>query len=137
MGGCRGVAGKPAAVRRLEMLNTARNSSEPSTATFRRPHPRVPLHVTWGYMHRQGTPRRVGGRIAGPAAPPPPRSGRRGKSTQRSRARGVGGRHGVGIAGEAAAVAYSLPVPFRRPPRSARAMVERADHKYRLQALFY
>ena len=85
-------------------------------------------------MHRQGcTPRRVGGRIACPADLPP-RSGAAGKNTQRPRARGVGGRDGVGVAGEAAAAAYSLSLLFRRRPRSARAIADRDDYKSQLQA---
>ena len=128
----------PLLLRGHETLNTAR--PQPSTATFRRPHPRVPLHEIWAYMHRQGcAPRRVRGHITGPAAPPrpPPDLGAAGKSTQRSRARGFEGRDGVGVVGEAATATYSLPLPFRRPPpRSARVIAQRADYKSRLQALF-
>ena len=48
--------------------------------------------------------------------PPTPDLGAAGKSTQRPRARGVGGRDEVGVAGEAATAAYSLLLPFHRPP---------------------
>ena len=48
--------------------------------------------------------------------PTPPDLGAAGKSTQRLRARGVGGRDGVGVAGEAATAAYRLLLPFRRSP---------------------
>ena len=66
-------------------------------------------------MHRQGV-RRDGWVGASQQLPTPPDLGAAGKSTQRSRAREVGGRDGVGIAGEAATAAYSLLLPFRRPP---------------------
>ena len=106
----------PLLLRGLETLNTAR--PQPITATVRRPLPQVPLHVIWAYKNRQGcTPRRVGGHIAGPAAPTPsPDLGAAGKSTQRPRARRFGGRDGVGVAGEAVTAAFSLPLPFRRLP---------------------
>ena len=115
MGGCRGVAGKPAAAARTRDVKhspSAIQYSYLSTAPFR-----VPIHLIWAYMHRQGcTQRRGDGRITGPAAPPS-RLGRRGKGMQRPRARGVGGWDGVEDAGEAAAAAtYSLPLLFRRPP---------------------
>ena len=48
--------------------------------------------------------RRVGGRITD--------QGAGGKGTQRPRAREVGGWGGVGVAEEAAAAAYSLPLLF-------------------------
>ena len=106
----------PLVLRGLDTLNTAR--PQPITATFRRPHPRVPLHVIWAYKNRQGcTPRRVGGRIAGPAAPTPPRSGRRGEkyttpARQRSWKSGRGrGRRGGGDRGLLALPAIPPPAP--------------------------
>ena len=42
----------PLLLRGLETINTAR--PQPSTATFRRPHPRVPLHVIWAYIAMRG-----------------------------------------------------------------------------------
>ena len=68
-------------------------------------------------MHRQGV-RRDGwvGASLTQQPPTPPDLGAAGKSTQRPRARAVGGRDGVGFAGEAATAIYSLLLPFRRPP---------------------
>ena len=68
-------------------------------------------------MHRQGV-RRDGWVGASLAQQPttPTDLGAAAKSTQRPRARVVGGRDGVGVAGEAATVAYSLLLAFRPPP---------------------
>ena len=116
MGGCRGVAGKPAAFARTQDANLS--SSAPQYGYLSTPHPRVPLHVIRAYMDRQGcTPRWVGGRIAGPAAPTPPlRSRRRGEKHATPSRQGNWSLDGVGVAGVAANVAYSLPVPFFRQP---------------------
>ena len=136
-GGCRSVAGKPAAAaaartRDAKHSSSAIQCSYLSTAPSPGPSPRdmgvhAPAGVyatTGGWAHRW------------PSRPHPLDLGAAEKSTQRPRAKGVGGRDRIGVAGEAATAAYLLPLPFRPPPRSARAIAERADYKSRLQALF-
>ena len=137
MGGCRGVAGKPAAFARTQDANLS--SSAPQYGYLSTPHPRVPLHVIRAYMDRQGcTPRWVGGRIAGPAAPTPPSDlGAAGKSMQRPRARGIGVWMGSESPGWRRTWPTRFPCHSSASPRSSRAIAERVDYKSRLQALFY
>ena len=117
MGGCRGVAGKDAAAARIrdaEHSSSATQCSYLSTAPFVGPSPRdMGVHAPAGvYAARGGWVHRW----PSSPLPPPPDLGVAGKSTQRPHARGVGGRDRVGVAGETATAAYSLPLPFRRPP---------------------
>ena len=115
MGGCRGVAGKPAAAARTKDAkhrSSATQYSNLSTAPSPGPSPRdMGVHAPAGVYAAMGE-----WAHRWPSAPPPPDLGAAGKSTKRRRASGVGGRDGVGVAGEAATAAFSLPLLFHRPP---------------------
>ena len=113
MAGCRGVAGKLAAAARTRDAkhgSSATPYSYLSTAPCPGPSPR-----DMGVQEPAGVYAATGGWAHRWPSRPPPDLGAAEKKTQRPCARGFGGRDGVGVAGEAATAAYSLPLPFLRP----------------------